>query len=192
MGLCQEVPVYGDLCQGWSLSRGVVSVRETFPHTVKSGWYASYWNAFLLLNCFCYASTRAVKIRAYLIRSPNLAYHLPNKKLIFSSYWNAFLLLNSFCYASTRAVKIRAYLIRSPNLAYHLPNKKLIFSGGLWSQVPARGVLCPDGSLSGGPCLWGSLPRVVSVQGCGLCQGDLPPYSEEWVVCILLECFLVA
>ena len=32
---------------GGSLSRGV-SVRET-PHTVASGWYASYWNAFLFI-----------------------------------------------------------------------------------------------------------------------------------------------
>ena len=39
----------GGLCPaGWSLSRGVVSVRET-SCTVTSGRYASYWNAFLLL-----------------------------------------------------------------------------------------------------------------------------------------------
>ena len=48
----------GDLCPGvsfWgSLSKGVsvrVSVRET-PSTIKSGRYASYWNAFLLLLIF--------------------------------------------------------------------------------------------------------------------------------------------
>ena len=49
--------VQGGLCPGGALSRGVsvqgvslsrgVSVRET-PRTVTSGWYASYWNAFLL------------------------------------------------------------------------------------------------------------------------------------------------
>ena len=45
----------GGLCLGRSLSGGV-SVRETPqtetlpPHTVTSGWYASYWNALFLEN----------------------------------------------------------------------------------------------------------------------------------------------
>ena len=40
--------LWGGLCPGGSVSGGV-SVRETPPHlTVKSGQYASYWNAFLL------------------------------------------------------------------------------------------------------------------------------------------------
>ena len=41
-GLC---PGGGGLCPGgWgSLSRG-------HPHTVKSGWYTSYWNAFLFVK----------------------------------------------------------------------------------------------------------------------------------------------
>ena len=73
----QGVPVQGrDLCPGGSLSGsglGGVSVQgvsvqgglcpgglhlgDRDPHTVTSGWYASYWNAFLLetiFNCsFC-------------------------------------------------------------------------------------------------------------------------------------------
>ena len=49
-GLSRGVSVRGCLCPGMSLSRGV-SVRET-PHTVKSGRYASYWNAFLFINSF--------------------------------------------------------------------------------------------------------------------------------------------
>ena len=47
------VSVQGDLCLGGSLSRGSLSggfsVMET-PHTVRSGQYASYWNAFLFEN----------------------------------------------------------------------------------------------------------------------------------------------
>ena len=56
MSLSRGVSVReGGLCPGGSLSRGTsvwevsvreVSVRET-PHTVTSGRYASYWNAFL-------------------------------------------------------------------------------------------------------------------------------------------------
>ena len=49
-GLC---PIR-DLCPGGSLSWGslsrVTSVRET-PRMVKSGRYASYWNAFLFCRC---------------------------------------------------------------------------------------------------------------------------------------------
>ena len=46
-----EVSVQGrGLCPGeGSLSRGGVSVSET-PRTVTCGWYASYWNAFLLIE----------------------------------------------------------------------------------------------------------------------------------------------
>ena len=51
--------------------------------------------------------------------------------------------------------------------------------GGLYP----RG-LCPGGSLSRGVSVWG-----VSVWG-GLCHED-PPYGNERVVCILLECILV-
>ena len=49
-------------------------------------------------------------------------------------------------------------------------------------------------SVQGGLCPGCSLSMGVSVKEglCpgGLCQGD-PLYSEEWVVCILLECVLV-
>ena len=40
---------------------------------------------------------------------------------------------------------------------------------------------------------WSHVPLGgISAQG-GLCQGDPPlPYSEEWAVCILLECFLLS
>ena len=44
--LSRGVSVWGVSVHGGSLSRGV-SVRET-PRTVKSGRYASYWNAYLL------------------------------------------------------------------------------------------------------------------------------------------------
>ena len=57
----QGVSVKGCLCRGdlcpvgfrssGSLSNGV-SVRETPPPTVKSGQYAFFWNAFLLISCF--------------------------------------------------------------------------------------------------------------------------------------------
>ena len=43
-GLCPVVSVWGVFVQ-WGLCWGV-SIRVT-PRTVKSGWYASYWNAFL-------------------------------------------------------------------------------------------------------------------------------------------------
>ena len=43
------VSVQGGLCPGGSMSRGVSVWREVSvrPHTVTSGRYASYWNAFL-------------------------------------------------------------------------------------------------------------------------------------------------
>ena len=51
-GLCPRGPlsrgisVWRVAVWGVSVQRGV-SVREN-PHTVKSGWYTSYWSAFLL------------------------------------------------------------------------------------------------------------------------------------------------
>ena len=72
-GLCPGRGVY--LQAGGSLSRGV-SVRET-PHTVTSGRYASYWNAFLFRRNFTAAcldlitaassSERAEEITTYSI-----------------------------------------------------------------------------------------------------------------------------
>ena len=60
-----SVSVQGDLCPGGSLSRGV-SVRET-PCMVTSGWYASYWNAFLFVKYFhefemCEKETRVMTL----------------------------------------------------------------------------------------------------------------------------------
>ena len=58
-GLCPGVSIQAGLCPGGSVSEGGLcagwwvflcrggSVRET-PQTVTCGWYASYWNAFLL------------------------------------------------------------------------------------------------------------------------------------------------
>ena len=45
VGLCPRVSL-----SGGSLSGGSLSMTET-PCTVKSEWYASYWNAFLLPPC---------------------------------------------------------------------------------------------------------------------------------------------
>ena len=64
VGLCpgwgssvqRVVSVQGGFCPGGPLSGGV-SVRET-PHIVKSGQYASYWNAFLFdVMCKQHGST---------------------------------------------------------------------------------------------------------------------------------------
>ena len=44
--LSSGVSVQGGSLSGGSLSGGV-SVRETIPRAVKSGWYTSYWNVFL-------------------------------------------------------------------------------------------------------------------------------------------------
>ena len=52
-------------------------------------------------------------------------------------------------------------------------------------DVSVQAGVCPGGLGPGG-----SLSRWVSVQG-GLCRETPPPESEMWVVCILLECFLV-
>ena len=38
----------GGLCLGESLSGGVSVTETPLPCTVTIGWYASYWNAFLL------------------------------------------------------------------------------------------------------------------------------------------------
>ena len=49
-GLCSGVSVWG-LYPGGSLSRGG-SLSGRPPRTVKSGQYASYWNAFLYSSYF--------------------------------------------------------------------------------------------------------------------------------------------
>ena len=59
----------------------------------------------------------------------------------------------------------------------------------LWSHVLSRVVSVQGGSLSRGLCPGGlspggSLSRGVSIR-------EIPPYGEEWVVRILLECVLV-
>ena len=77
------------------------------------------------------------------------------------------------------------------SLHVRLPGPMFLLGGSL-------GALCPGVSVQGGGLCpgRGSLSREgVSVQGGGLylwdlCQGD-PQYSEEWVVRILLEWFLV-
>ena len=77
----------------------------------------------------------------------------------------------------------------------------------LWSHAPLGGLrglsegLCPGVFVGGGGYLsWENLSRGVSVEGVsvkgGLCLGDLcretSLESENWVVHILLECFLVS
>ena len=61
--LCLGVSVQGEgLCPGGlfpggSMSRGFLLGRPPWtetPHTVTSGWYESYWNAFLLVHILCF------------------------------------------------------------------------------------------------------------------------------------------
>ena len=58
----------------------------------------------------------------------------------------------------------------------------------LWSHVLSRGSLSRSASVQGVSVQGGSLSRVVCVRETPLPQR--PPYSEERVVYILLECFV--
>ena len=72
LGICP-----GGLCPGGSLSRGMY-VMET-PHTVISGWYASYWNAFML------SISKTFKGFIYLVKKINCLWfwrRTPQKSLI--------------------------------------------------------------------------------------------------------------
>ena len=54
----QEDLCSGGLCPERVSIQGVVSVRETSSCTVKSGWYASYWHAFLLESKYSHLVTK--------------------------------------------------------------------------------------------------------------------------------------
>ena len=96
-------------------------------------------------------------------------------------------------YGALHAVHKTLLLCRVGNQTLSLPSANEVWGQVLFLHlfVCSKGDLCP-GDLWWGLCP-GDLQRVSSVQGClcpgVLCRGD-PPYSEEWAVHILLECFL--
>ena len=66
--------------------------------------------------------------------------------------------------------------------------------GTLSRWVSVQGGLCPGGSLSGGLCPGGLCPGGSLSRGISVQEGSLlgrPPYGNEQVVRILLECILV-
>ena len=58
-GLCSRGSLSGVSVQGGYLFSGVSAGRSPPPprQNQKSGWYASYWNAFLLLICYSYGKS---------------------------------------------------------------------------------------------------------------------------------------
>ena len=57
-------------------------------------------------------------------------------------------------------------------------------------SVQSRGVSVQGDSVQEGSLSRGSLSKAGLYPG-GLCQGD-PLYSNDWVVCVILECILVS
>ena len=81
-GLCQGViSVHGGLCPGGSLTRGGIclGVSVQRPHTVKSGWYKSYWHAFLLhLRFFSFSPFLCLSALIFMSQQATRTWFFPN------------------------------------------------------------------------------------------------------------------
>ena len=103
----------------------------------------------------------------------------------YASYWKAFLCFHRCLSVHRRggvSVSVRGCVCPGGSLSRRVSVQVGVSVQGGSLGGLSRGRLCPGGSLSGGLCRGFSVGGSLSWR---------PPYGNERVVCILLECILV-